>query len=448
MKNFKKISKVSMLATLLFPLSFNVVYGAIYNDSLDENTEIKFDLKQFGPRVNTKQSQIVELIKEAEIAFKTGRLIKSEQLLLRGLEKARGNLKSESTLISILGKVYAKQQQADKLLPLAESLLKRFPNEVVALSTMAGAQIVNKQLDEAKNILENIIEKKPKDVGHRLLLVELLIKETQQEKEALKLLSDILKIQANNPKALLFKTKVHIALQQFKSAKKTIKTISRFYPKAAIADQLQGDLNLAQKKYKKALASYKKSYQIRPNNKVLFLMSDLMKFLKQDTAALNLLNSELNKANDNLALQFKLGNIYQQLKEYPKAAKHFEFILEIQADNVAVLNNLAWNYFQQGNAEAINLAKKAYDKAPKSVAIADTYAVILLEKGDKKQALDILKDIAKKSPNAMDIQYHLALAYSKNSQKQQAIDILKVLEQEKKYFSEKKQVALLLKQLM
>jgi len=438
----KKIVKSSLIAIALLPSMITTGYAATY-DALGSGND-KFP---FSSRVQTKSQPVVELITRAEAAFKEGKFVESENLLLEALASAKGNLNAESTLVSILGVVYAKQQQAEKLLPIAQDILERFPNETIALSTLAGAQIVNKQYSQAEKTLKQVISKESKDINHRLLLVNVLLKSSNREKDVESLLNEILQIQENNPKALLIKAKLQISQKKFLDALKTIEAIERFYPKKAIATHLKGDLNLAEKKYEKALKFYQQSYQIERNNRVLFLMVDLMKVLKKESAAFELLNNELKKDNKNLAIHFKLATIYQQQKNYLQAEKHFKVILAEQPENIIVLNNLAWNYFQQGKAEALGLAKKAYEKSPKSAEIVDTYGSILLEQGDKKQGLLLIKSAAEMAPKALDIQYHLALAYSKNGDNKQAISVLQQLEKQDAYFSEKKAASKLLETL-
>ena len=437
--------KYSFIGMLLLPC---FSYAATYN-VLEEKNDLSFTLDSFGSRVQSGSKEVITLIEQAEVAFKKGQMNESETLLLQAIAKVKvkGNLKGEAKLISILGAVYAKQQQAEKLLPLAGDLLKRFPRNSMALSILAGVQIVNKQDAQAEKTLRKIISQEPKDTNHRLLLINLIAKVVSREKEIKPLLDQVLNIQANNPKALLITARLQLKNKKFKQAAATIQTIEGFYPKQAIAHQLKGDLYLAEKKHAKALESYQQAYQIAPNNKVLYLLVDLMKVQGKGTNALVLLNDELKKNSKNSAVHFKLASIFQQLKDYKQAEKHYRAILAEKADNPLVLNNLAWVYLQQNKPEALGLAKRAYENTPKSNSIADTYGTILIKQGDKKLGLSILEKTAALVPKSDEIQYHLALAYSANGNKKKAIEILQKIQPSKQYFAEKKQASAWLKTL-
>ena len=89
-----------------------------------------------------------------------------------------------------------------------------------------------------------------------------------------------------------------------------------------------------------------------------------------------------------------------------------------------MLNNLAYLYHQQNNPKAIELAKRAYQLAPKSGAIVDTYGYILLKQGNKTQSLNILKQAAELNPQLVEIQLHLAEAYIANQEKAQGKAVL------------------------
>ena len=118
-----------------------------------------------------------------------------------------------------------------------------------------------------------------------------------------------------------------------------------------------------------------------------------------------------------------------------------------QPDNVLALNNLAFLYSQQNDPRALELAKKAYEKAPESAAILDTYGYILIKQGQPKEGLPILEKAASLAPKANDIQFHLAEAYVANDNTQKAIEILEPIVKAEQNFSEKKAAVSLLDKL-
>ncbi len=381
----------------------------------------------------------------ADVALKQKNNAEVEAVLTNALTKVKGNLGQEIEVLQNLGKFYANQKQPEKILALSEDLVKRYPTETQALSVLAGTQIVNNKKDLAEKTLRQIIEKEPKDINHRLLLAKLLAEQTGKDADVLKLLDDAIEADKNNPQAAIFKAAYLVKLQRFPEAMDIATKIDTQFPKAVIGKLLKGDVFLAEKKLDKALEVYQQVYKIQPDDKVLFTLTDLMFAQKKSPDAVKLLESAIAKNPKNGAIHFKLATLQQALGNNAQAETHYKTILADQADNVLALNNLALLYSQQNNPQAIELAKKAYDKAPDAAAIADTYGYILVKQGKAADGLAILEKAATSAPEANDVQFHLADAYAANNNKAKAIEILeKIVKLE---FAEKVQAVSLLDKL-
>jgi len=108
---------------------------------------------------------------------------------------------------------------------------------------------------------------------------------------------------------------------------------------------------------------------------------------------------------------------------------------------------IKWIVIETDTKKAVALAKKAYEQAPQSADIADTYGYFLVRDGQHQQGLKILQQAAKDKPQDNDIQYHLALAYSKNNQNNKAKAILEKIVNSNTLYSEQKHAQQLLQEL-
>lgn len=383
----------------------------------------------------------------ADVAEQQDNFEEAENILLKGLVAIEGNLEQELQMVDNLGDLYGKHQQVDKMLPICMTLVKRYPNEIRALSALSVAQLSAKQYTLAEQSLKQIINQAKQDTYHHWLLADLLGNSLNREKEAIELLDQTLQIKSDDLPVLTLLVRLKIKGGQYSSAKDNINKLEGYYPDLAITKRLAGEWYMAQKQYTEAANSFQKVYQIEHNNDILFLLADLMLMQNKQSAALDLLENELQKNNDKIAVHFKLAAIYQQLTNYKQAENHYMSILVVQPDNLLALNNLAWNYLKQNKPEALIMAKKAYELAPESADIADTYGMILLNQNHKKLALAMIKKAAASKSESNDIQYHLALAHKVNGNNSQAIQILKKIETSKQDFAEKLQAIDLLKNL-
>jgi putative PEP-CTERM system TPR-repeat lipoprotein len=383
----------------------------------------------------------------ADVANKQKDNPEVEKVLLTAQEKVKGDIKAEVEVIKNLGKFYGSQKQPEKILALTEDLDKRYPNNSMALNLLAQAQIINNKKPLAEQTLLKLINQEKQDIGDRLLLARLLSEHPDKDKETLALLDETALIKPENPEALVFKAAYLIKLKRNQDALELADKIDKQFPKLVLGKLLKGDVYLAEKNLDKATDKYQQAYKLQPNDKVLFTLADLMNSQKKQPEAIKLLSDALEKNKKNVAIHFKLATIYQQQNDLKQAEAHYIAMLTEQADNVLALNNLAFLYSQQNDPRALELAKKAYEKAPESAAILDTYGYILIKQGQPKEGLPILEKAATLAPKANDIQFHLAEAYIANDNTQKAIEILEPIVKAEQDFSEKKAAASLLDKL-
>ena len=383
----------------------------------------------------------------ADIAYKQKNIAEVEKLLLTAKDKASDDIKVEIEVIKGLGKFYGLQKQPEKILALCDDLIHRYPNNTVALNLLAQAQLFNNQKLLAEQSLQQVIDLDKQDIGSRLLLARLLSEHPDKDKETLALLDQTALIAPDKPETLTFKTAYLIKHQQYPEALALAHKIDLQFPKLVLGKLLIGDVYLAQKQYEKANEQYQLAYKIQPNERTLLTISDLLIVQNKPSDAIKLLNTALEKTPRDLAIHFKLANIYQQQNDSKQAETHYDLILAEQNDNVIALNNLAILYTQQNDPRALDLAKRAYEKAPESAAILDTYGHILLKQNQASVGLTILEKAATLAPKQNDIQLHLAEAYVSNNNTPKAIAILEPLVKTDQDFSEKKTAINLLESL-
>ena len=383
----------------------------------------------------------------ADIAYKQKNNAEVEKLLLTAKDKASDDIKVEIEVIKSLGKFYSLQKQPEKILALCDDLVRRYPSNTMALEMLAQAQLFNNQKALAEQSLQKIINLDKQDIGSRLLLARLLSEYPDKDKETLALLDEAAKIDPDKPEALVFKTAYLIKRQQYPEALALAHKIDQQLPKLVVGKLLVGDTYLAQKQYEKANEHYQLAYKAQPNDKILLTIADLFILQNKSNEAIKVLNETLVKAPKDLAIHFKLATIYQQQNDSKLAETHYEAMLIEQSDNVIALNNLAILYAQKNDPRALDLAKRAYDKAPESAAILDTYGHMLIKQNQANEGLKLLEKAASLAPKQNDVQLHLAQAYVSTNNTAKAIAILEPLVNTDLEFSEKKAALSLLESL-
>ena len=142
-----------------------------------------------------------------------------------------------------------------------------------------------------------------------------------------------------------------------------------------------------------------------------------------------------------------LGDVALMRKDYAVGEKIYLGVLNLQSDNAAVYNNLAWVTGKLNKDGAIAYAEKANILAPNQPAFVDTLASLLLEKGEFAKAAEVVnKTLALQPQNAL-LKFNLAKIHVKSGNKELAKKELLDLEKLGDKFAAQAEVASLLKGL-
>ena len=191
-------------------------------------------------------------------------------------------------------------------------------------------------------------------------------------------------------------------------------------PRAAV---LEGDVRLALGQPREAAQAYERAFG---------LSADLLIAAKQSAAmrSARMANPEGPLARwvaarpDDIRARTLLADAYQLDGQRDLAIDQYERLARSTGAGFAALNNLAWLYYETGDARAEATARRAFDLAPGNPAIADTYGWILTEKGQVAEGLKTLTQAAAIAPDNPDIQYHHAAALARSGQTQRALGLL------------------------
>jgi Tfp pilus assembly protein PilF len=166
-----------------------------------------------------------------------------------------------------------------------------------------------------------------------------------------------------------------------------------------------------------------------------------------DSDAAATLTSWLDEHPQDAAVRLAYASTLHQGGKRTQAVAEYERVLKTQPGSVLALNNLAWLYFEDGDSRAIDLAERAYKRAPDRAEIIDTYGWLLIKSGRVEQGLGLLEKAAKRSPENGDIRYHLAAGLAQAGEKTRAKRELTALLDSETQFSEKAAAQVLLKEL-
>lgn len=164
-------------------------------------------------------------------------------------------------------------------------------------------------------------------------------------------------------------------------------------------------------------------------------------------AAVVTLNRWLDENPSDQDLRRQLAMLLEANGQDDEAERQYEQIIAQNENDAVSLNNLAWQYAQDGRPEALDLARRAYELAPENGSTADTLGWIQYLNGDIEEAIATLRRAVELSPKNGEISFHLAAALNKNGQNDEARTVLSKILASDRQFPSRKEAELLAQSL-
>ncbi|TPH15552.1 XrtA/PEP-CTERM system TPR-repeat protein PrsT [Litorilituus lipolyticus] len=421
----------------------------------------------------------------ASVHIKQQDFSKAEQLLEQSLEKESNNLFALTEQLRI-----ARLQQNDELSKQrADNLISLYPqhNKVLrhyfgvykneqALSKLAEAYQAKptdlqkallyseallslNEIKKAQNVLVNFENDKqlPKRFWQVLVLtykqlqeqgrvqstLEQWMKQSPYHLEPVILLADYYANQRNFERALsvikrgfdshpdnvilqLLKMQLLLNSKQLQPAKELYQTIAVRDVDDNLKQGLLGRILMLEGKFVQAVPKMENFYKAYTNSQNAIYLAAAYMGNNEKNKAQNHLVTYLKANPDDVRIKALLANLYLG-DNNDKALDVYADIIKAQPNNVLVNNNLAWLYLEQGEVDKALFHAKAAIKSGESIPnVVDTYAKVLLKKGDLTGALSQssrASELAKGKD--VDIELNYAEILIANSRQSEARKIIK-----------------------
>jgi tetratricopeptide (TPR) repeat protein len=208
----------------------------------------------------------------------------------------------------------------------------------------------------------------------------------------------------------------------------------------------EGEVYIAKGEYAEAIGAYDRALALGPNRNISLRAHRLIQRTGSGDQFRPLIQHLDQRPLDLVARQI-LAQAYERDGQLDKAIKEYETVVAAEPDNVAVLNNLAWNYSQKGDSRARSTAQRAYELSPEDASIMDTLGWILIEEGDLAEGVELLQEAVALNGGRPELRYHLAVGLAKLDRKEEARRTLEEILQDDQRFSSRSEAEKLLSEL-
>jgi putative PEP-CTERM system TPR-repeat lipoprotein len=378
----------------------------------------------------------------AQLAMINGR--ENEQLTW--LEKAAWADQQALAPRVLLAQYWLRKSNPDKALAYATEAVNAAPGDAGALDLLGRIQLANGDNANAMGTFKRLAEVQPQSAGAQARLGQVLA-HTEDWEGARKAVGRALTLDPDQIDAKALLTGLELRARRFDQALALARELQSAHPENPIGIGLEGDILFTKKQGQAAAKAYETAFALVPSGALAIKVHQAYSMAGQAAAGDSRLTQWLDKHPEDRLVRAFLANTTLEAGDLAKAASHHESLLVEDPNDVVRLNNLAWIYQRLKNHKALAVAQRAYQLKPNSPAIMDTYAWILVEKGDTQRGIELLRQALSLSPDAAEIHWHLAYALHKAGDKSRARQELERLLDSGLTFPEATQARSLLQQL-
>ena len=307
------------------------------------------------------------------------------KLALAAAQDAVTTLPNDADLLDALGRAQQQSGDMNQALTTYAKVVSLQPLSVKYLIRLADANLKSKNIPAAEKNLLRALEISPDSIDAQRRLIILLI-ESKKYSEALAIAQTV-KIQRKTGSAGFL---------------------------------LEGDINLAQKKWGAAEAAYLAGLQIAPSGDTAAKLHTIMLLSgKQPEAEKFAVKWLKNYPKDSVFLSY-FGDLAISTNDYAAAEKAYLMVLQITPNNAIALNNLAWVTGKLKKPGAVAYAKKANTLQPNIPSFMDTLASLLAEEGVYEEAISLQTRAVALRPIDSQLKINLAKILIKSGNKNKA----------------------------
>jgi tetratricopeptide (TPR) repeat protein len=308
---------------------------------------------------------------------------------------------------SLLANNQSKEAEAE-----IKALLDMAPTHLGGNLLMARLRFEQGRADDAVTHLRAALRTNPNNLEANMILARYLYRQNRRE-EARPLLERALRVNPNIPDVKFDLGVLYAQTGRYQDAMRLVDELAKSHPKSPLPPTLKGQILLAQRNVKPAADAF---------------------------SAAIALGGNVAAAHRGLAQTLEAQGLTD------RAIEHYRKALA-QSNDVIALNNLAWLLVEKQPDEALALATKAHELAPRSGEVADTLGWIHYRRGAYLDAEKALAQAEQQSPGNAQIKYHLGLTYAKLGKKTDAVSTLRRAAQIDPKLAQSAKIADLIKEL-
>ena len=341
----------------------------------------------------------------------------------------------------LLVEYHLRNKEPKEALTVAQQAVAALPNDFRLMDALGQAQVANGEHLLAQATFNRMAALQPQSPLPYLRLASDHLSQGdrgaagQNLRKALELQPGLMQAQQGLAALAMADKKPEEALAQTRSMQKQ-------QPKAVAGYLLEGDVHAAGKAWDKAAQAYRAGLKEIPGSVELAVRLHSALWSTGAKADADRWSADwLRTHPKDFAFPLYLGDRALASNDLQEARKQFVRVTELQPENAAAFNNLAWVKSRLKQPGALDDAEKANALVPNEPAFMDTWAMLLSEAGQHEKAIELQKKALALQPQAALLKLNMAKIYLQAGQKDAARPLLDEIQALGDKFSGKEEAA-------
>ncbi len=284
----------------------------------------------------------------------------------------------------------------------------------------------------------------PLTVEHRLKLANALITSGARE-EARKALVDAKEMAPDNAEIVRTLIGMHLEVGDVEGATELAEEIGTY--DRVMSEGLRAHILAQSGDLAGSIEILERTYASNPVSSIAVDLFFARRKAGDKTAAIAGLLEHLEVAPRDRAVRHAAASTLIELGRLDEAMEQYQALVDGNAGDALALNNLAWVRTELGYEDGLDIAKRAYQIAPDTGQVADTYGWLLVQANHLDEGVVVLRHAVGHSPTDPNVRYRLAYALNKAGQDSEAKQVLQTILASNESFAERNKAEALMQTL-
>jgi len=327
-------------------------------------------------------------------------------------QRAAADFPGEVKPQSLLARLHLQAEKIEDALGAARRARELGPRDPSTAELLGQVQLAAGDVAGAVLSFTTLVNMRPRYISGRIQLSQAQ-RLANERRAAIATAQDALAIVPGNMEVLGLLGSLLLEEKRYDEVLKVAAQGLERHPRRALGHALEGEVRLAQKDPKQALAAFLRADALEATGLSRIRIHQAESAILGRDAPPDLLLDWIRKSPQDTNARLYSADALVRLGRVSEALPHYLDVLKVMPRDFRVLNNIADGLMRQGDPKALDYAQQAFQIRPTDPIVAATLGAVLLQTGKLYEAVQILQKATQLDPANGEIRYQFIQALAK-----------------------------------